>query len=266
LIIFTIDDSPPALDVLTEAICEVCPNDEVFPFNDPYKLLNFAKKTPCDIAFLDIQMPGMNGLEVAVTLKKIKPSTNIIFVTAYSQYAIDAMKLYPSGYVMKPVTKEAVEKELENLRHPVEIKTDKKVRVQTFGNFEVFLDGKPLVFIRARAKELFAYLIDRRGAAATTAEIAAKLWEHKSYDKSLKSQTQAAISEMMKALKENGVEDIIIKSWNQISINCEKISCDYYDLLNCDTRAVNAYCGEYMLNYGWAEMTTAVLSRKTNIF
>ncbi|MCL2764500.1 MAG: response regulator [Treponema sp.] len=264
--IITIDDSPPALDVLTEAIREACPDAEVFSFDDPYKLLDFAKETPCDIALLDIRMPGMNGLEAAVALKKIKPSTNIIFVTAYSQYAIEAMKLYPSGYVMKPAAKKAIEREIENLRHPVERKSDKRVRVQTFGNFEVFVDGKPLVFIRTRAKELFAYLIDRRGAAATAAEIAAALWEHKKYNKSLKSQTQAAISEMMKALKENGIDDIIIKSWNQISIDCEKISCDYYDLLNCDTRAVNAFCGEYMVNYGWAEMTTAALSRKTNIY
>jgi len=63
--ILAIDDSPPALDVLTEAIREACPNAEVFPFDDPYKLLDFAKETPCDIAFLDIQMPGMNGLAAA---------------------------------------------------------------------------------------------------------------------------------------------------------------------------------------------------------
>ena len=116
--ILAIDDSPPALDVLTDAIREAQPNAEVFPFDDPFKLLYFAKKTPCDIAFLDIQMPEMNGLETAMALKKIKPSVNIIFVTAYSQYAIEAMKLRASGYVLKPATKEAVEREIENLRHP----------------------------------------------------------------------------------------------------------------------------------------------------
>ena len=67
---------------------------------------------------------------------------------------------------------------------------------------------------------------------------------------------------MMKTLKEYNLVDIINKSWNQISVDKLKISCDYYDMLDMIPSAVNAYCGEYMANYSWAEMTAAALSTK----
>lgn len=264
--ILAIDDSESALSLLTDTIKEAVLDAEIFPFTDPEALLLFAQKSPCDIAFLDIQMWGMSGLEVAVTLKKIKHTTNIIFVTAYNQYQGDAFGLHASGYLMKPPTKEAILKEIENLRHPIDKRNISRVYVQTFGNFDVFLYGKPLEFKRSQAKETLAYLIDRRGTSATTAEIAAILWENRSYGGNLRGQTQVVISSMMKTLKDNNIDDIIIKSWNQISIDVDKVCCDYYELLKMDINAVNSFCGQYMAGYSWAEMTAATLCQKVNIF
>jgi hypothetical protein len=120
------------------------------------------------VAFLDVKMPGMTGLEMAKRVKELSPHTNIVFVTAYSEYSLDAMRLRASGYVLKPATGEAVETELENLRFPVKTAAASRLRVQCFGNFEVYADGQPLRFEFSRTKELFAYLVDRRGAAANT--------------------------------------------------------------------------------------------------
>ena len=263
--ILAVDDERRALNTLIQAIEGAEPKASVAGFGTVVDSLDFAKANKVDVAFLDIQMPEMSGLIFAMNLKEINHTTNIVFVTGYSQYAIDAMELHPSGYVMKPATKEKVEKELENLRYPVLSKSDKRVQVQTFGNFEVFVDGTPLKFVSARSKELFAYLIDRRGTSATPVEIAAVLWEDKPYDKSLRNQIQAAISEMMKTLKEHDIVDIINKSWNQIAVDKSRVSCDYYDMLDMVPSAVNAYCGEYMANYSWAEMTAAALSSKLSI-
>jgi len=131
--------------------------------------------------------------------------------------------------------------------------------VKTFGNFDVFIEGKPLVFGRLKAKEAFAYLIDRKGSFVTIAELASILWEEREYDRSMQNQTQVIISSLMKTLRENGIHDIIIKKRNQIAVNKIKINCDYYDYLNWDIAAVNAYKGEYMTNYSWAEMTAGEL-------
>jgi len=265
MIILAVDDERRALNTLIQAIQSAVPEASVEGHFAVKDSLDFAKANKVDVAFLDIQMPEMNGLLFAMNLKEINPKTNIIFVTSYSKYALDAMELHPSGYVMKPATKEKVELELKNLRFPVLSESDKRVQVQTFGNFEVFVDGIPLKFVSARSKELFAYLIDRRGTSATPVEIAAVLWEDKPYDRSLRSQIQAAISEMIKSLKEHSLSDIINKSWNQISVDKSKVSCDYYDMLDMVPAAVNAYCGDYMANYSWAEMTAAALSSKLNL-
>jgi len=135
-------------------------------------------------------------------------------------------------------------------------------RVQTFGNFDIFVNNKPLVFGRLKAKEAFAYLIDRKGSSVTIAELASILWEDREYDRSLQNQTQVIISSMMKTFKDNSIEDIVIKNRNQIAVNRLKIKCDYYDYLNLDVSAINAYKGEYMSNYSWAEMTAGELAAK----
>ncbi|MCL2805016.1 MAG: response regulator [Treponema sp.] len=247
---------------IKEAIEGAWGSSTVKSFRKPIDALEYAKENCIDTAFLDIKMIGMNGLELAKKLKDINKNTNIVFVTGYSEYAVDSYSIPASGYILKPVTKEAVLNAMKYLRNPVEVKTEGKIRVQTFGNFDVFIENKPLMFGRSKAKEAFAYLIDRKGSYVTSAEIAAILWEDKKYDRSLQNQTQVIISCMMKTLKDNKISDVIIKGRNQIAVDKSKIKCDYYDFLNWDIAAVNAYVGEYMANYSWAEMTAGELMMK----
>ena len=118
--ILCVDDEPLALEMLTEAIEEAQPDADIKPFHKQSELLEEARQNGCDIAFLDIHMRGMNGVELAKKLKEINPKMNIIFVTGYDEYTGDAMRLRASGYVMKPVTKEKLEEELRELRFPIE--------------------------------------------------------------------------------------------------------------------------------------------------
>lgn len=143
--ILAADDETLAREMLTDAIRQALPDAEIFDFAKPSRLLEFASENPpCEITFLDIHMRGMNGVELAKKLKDINPKLNNIFVTGFDQYTGDAMKLHASGYIMKPVTKEKVEAELAELRHPIEPKSDVLLRVQCFGNFDVFTpDGAP---------------------------------------------------------------------------------------------------------------------------
>lgn len=264
--IIAVDDEHLALLALETAIRKAVPDGAVYGFGSSSGALAHARENRVDIAFLDIEIDEMDGLALAKNIKDIYGKTNIVFVTGYSHYAMWSYNVGASDYLLKPVSKEAIEKSLERLRDSVEVKNDMKVRVQTFGNFEVFIDGAPIPFSRSKSKELFAYLIDRQGASASTPEIAAILWEDREYDISLKNQTQTVISEMIKTLRDNGADDLISRNWNQISIDKSKIRCDFYDLLNWEPSAVNAYQGEYMSNYAWAEMTTAALAQKTNIY
>jgi len=265
-----VDDEELTLKGMERIIQQAVPDCALCCFGAPEDALEYAGENRVDIAFLDIEMGGMNGLELAKALKDVYGKTNIIFVTGYSQYAAESYEVNASGYLLKPITTSAVIDAIKRLRDPIvnisdeslEVKTKKKVQVQTFGNFEIFVDKKPLVFNRSKAKELFAYLVDRQGAFASTSEIAAVLWEDREYNRSLQSQIQVVIASMMKTLRDNDVVDVIIKEHNQIAVNKERIKCDYYDFIKWEMSAVNSYYGEYMSNYSWAEMTAGALDMR----
>ena len=252
--ILCLDDEPLALKMLQISIEKVKPDAQVLAFSKQKELIAEAEANGCDIAFLDIHMRGMTGVEVAKKLKEINPKMNIIFVTGFSEYKGDAMDMKASGYIMKPVTKEEVAAELEELRFPIIPKSNVLLRVQCFGNFDVFTpDGTPVHFERSRSKEIFAYLVHRRGSSCSTREIAAALFEDEPYDKTQQSYVQTLISAMIKSLKKIGAESAVVKSYNALSVNVDKLDCDYYRFQELDAGAVNAYQNEYMRQYYWAD-------------
>ena len=252
--ILCVDDEPLALEMLTQAIEEAIPDADLHPFRKQSELLADAEENGCDIAFLDIRMRGMNGVELAKGLKQINPKMNIIFVTGYDEYTGDAMRLHASGYILKPVTKEKIEEEISDLRFPIVPKNDALLKVQCFGNFDVFTpDGTPVHFERSKSKEVFAYLVHRHGSSCTIKEIAAALFEDEPYDSKQQAYVQKIMSAMMKSLKKVGAQKAVNKSYNSLSVNVNTLDCDYYRFADLDAGAVNAYQCEYMSQYYWAD-------------
>ena len=252
--ILAVDDEALALEMLTEAIEEAVPDAELKAFRKPSELLAEAKANGCDIAFLDIHMRGTTGVELAKNLKEVNPKMNIIFVTGFDEYTGDAMRLHASGYILKPVTAEKIAEEMADLRFPIEPKSGALLKVQCFGNFDVFTpDGKPLRFERSKSKEVFAYLVHRRGSSCSIKEIAAALFEDMPYDKKQQAYVQKIMSALMKSLKQAGVEKAVNKSYNSLSVNTDLLDCDYYRFRELDAGAVNAYQNEYMEQYYWAD-------------
>ena len=246
--ILLVDDEPLQLLRLTEAVKKAIPQENEFlSYNNPVLAWEENKETPVDIAFLDIDMPVLNGILLAKKLKNVNPQVNVIFVTAYNEYALDAYTLHASGYVTKPVNAEKIKEELDGLRYPVELKPTKKLQVKCFGNFEVFADGVPVKFSRKKSKELFAYLVDREGASVNVNELNAILWEEdkKSYFRNL-------IADIQASLKAVGAEDAFVKRRNECFIDLTKIDCDAYEYRKDNPDAIRMYRGEYMAQYSWA--------------
>ena len=245
--ILLVDDEKLQLIRLLNTVKKVLPDSEILSYTNPVLAFKENENNLIDIAFLDIEMPEINGIQLAKKLKKINPKINVIFVTAYDNYALDAYKLHASGYVTKPVNEKKVKDELEGLRYDVELKPSKKLQVKCFGNFEVFYNGVPLKFARSKSKELFAYLIDREGAAINVNELNAVLWEdddHKSYFRNL-------VSDITATLKSVGLDDVFIKRHNECFIDISKVDCDAYEYKNNNPDAIRAYRGEYMMQYSW---------------
>ena len=249
-----VDDEPLMLKMLEIAVKEAKPDADITAYRKQADLLEDAKQNGCDIAFLDIHMRGMSGVELAKELKKINPKMNIIFVTGFSEYKGDAMDMKASGYIMKPVTKEKIEQELADLRFPIVPKKNALLRVQCFGNFDVFLpSGEHMKFDRSKSKEIFAYLVHKQGSSCTTKEIAAALFEDEPYDTKQQNYVQQLIHAMIKNLKAVGAEEAVVRSYNALAVNPDVLDCDYYRFQELDAGAVNSFQNEYMSQYYWAE-------------
>lgn len=267
MITFSIDDQPNVADEVVKLMGEIDPRGTHKAFTVIDDALDFAEENKPDVAWLDIEMPEKSGLELAMDIKKFSPKTNIIFVTGHEKFTYQAFKLRASGYVLKPFTREDLERELENLRNPVETQRKGLVRVQCFGNFEVFdKEDHPVKFKRKKSKELLAYLVDRRGALCSIGELCGILFEDRDEDRdgdrALKKQLRVFLSSLKDDLEQAGTADIFVKGWNAYGVDCSKIDCDYLNYLKGDSYAINSFMGEYMIQYSWAEMTLGELINK----
>lgn len=254
-----LDDEILAGEYLATLIREVDKKVEVITVNNPLEALELAKQQ-FYVCFIDIQMPGLNGVEFANELKKMYPKTNFIFVTGYSNFMGEAFKLDASDYIMKPANVDQIRHALENLRYhvpePLEGIEKKRIQITCFGNFDILIDGNPVKFKFEKTKELLAYLVHRKGARCTSKEIIANLWEeegHDSYYRMLKKDLQDVLNEL-------GCGQIIYSERGRIGLsNLECIQCDYFKWGEDIVEGRKLYHGEYMAQYSWGQEINAFL-------
>ena len=247
------------------AMCREIPGvSKVTGFVSAADALEWMEDHTVDIALLDIDMPGMNGLQLAEKIKTLSPDTRIIFITGYADFAVDAFRIKASGYLLKPVTKEDLARDIAYAMPVKPIGKSGKIAVQTFGSFEVFKDGKPVKFKMAKCKEMLAYLVDRQGASATRAELSAVLWEDRLYDRKQQKQLDVYIRALKETLAAYGISEIFEMQSGTLRIVPETFTCDAYRFFAGDADAVNAYRGEYMSAYSWASITEGLMFQKQN--
>lgn len=257
--ILIIDDEPLALQGLEKTVRRVLGGGaEIFTAQHWDTAVEIAETETPDVAFVDIEMPMISGLELAKRLKDAYAGIDIVFVTAYPEYSLDAWRLHVSDYLLKPADEDDVREALENLRHPPAHGPEDsgaRLRVQCFGNFEAFgPDGKPLRFARRGAKELFAYLVARRGAGATLGELCSALWDGEDDIEKKKPYVRTYFAALKKTLAGVGMAGAVRHTRDSYAVNTGMLECDYYRFLAMDPVAVNSYRSEFMSQYAWAEM------------
>ena len=258
MIAIAVDDEALMLGALVAAIEESSDISAVTKFSDCEEALEFVRGNAIDVAFLDINMRGMGGLALAEKILETRPNCKIVFCTGYEEYAIPAFKLHASGYLMKPISAEDVQVEIDNIKGMRQ--REKLLTVKCFGNFEVYAKGEKLTFKRSKTKELFAFLIDRNGAGVTVAEIGVALWENND-DQKNNNYIHQLFRDLRNTLESIGMEEIFERNNYLYSVNPAKIDCDYYSYLKSGKPK---FIGEYMSQYSWAENTCGLLwERKT---
>jgi len=253
-----VDDEEISLRRLKRLLEELYPAAEIVTAaNYVQALVVFDESV--SVAFLDVEMPEVDGLELAAMLQDRKPELNVVFVTAYDDYALQAHRLHASGYVTKPVSREALQEEMESLRHPL---PQEKLYIRCFGSFEVFYHDRPVHFERRSAKEVLAYLVDLRGASANRMEISAALWEDADEVDKKRNYFRNLILSLRSTLKDCNAEEVLVCARDSYAIDPTKVDCDYYRYLEGSNEPGELFLGEYMTQYAWGENTLGLLEEQ----
>ena len=253
--IIAVDDERIALEDFKETCAEIGGIESIVTFSNPLDALQYAAREGVDAAFLDIEMPIIKGIELAKRLKALQPNIRIIFTTGYSDYALEAFGADAVDYVLKPYTAKTLGRAIEKAKLIRDVEGKPNVFAKTFGYFDLFVEGKPVVFTSSKSKELLALLIDRRGGVVSTEQAINFLWAGREYDDAVQSLFRKVLKSLRIVLEEMGVSEILVDNRNQRAVDTAKFSCDYYDFLEKKPEAVKDYFGEYMSQYRWAEST-----------
>ena len=252
-----VDDEIYMLETLQEAVSASSDIETAEAFSSCSAALAYATENPVDIAFLDINMRGIGGLGLAEKLLELQPHCKIVFCTGYEEYAVSAFQLHVSGYLMKPITPEAVQKEIDHIKGVKA--TEKLLTIQCFGNFEVLHNGQSLPFKRKKAKELLAVLIDRNGSGMSVKQICAILFPNDTDDTKNASYLRQLMFDLKNTLKTIRAENVLKHDTPFYRIDTNLVKCDYLSFLETGKPEFH---GEYMTQYSWAEETCAMLQFK----
>ncbi len=164
-------------------------------------------------------------------------------------------------YVMKPDNLFNSEQYFLFLYELKETKVEKKPRViiNTFGYFDVFVDGKPIVFHSEKSKEMLAIMVDRKGSFVGNQYLISCIWGDEPYSEKIQNRCRQTVFRLMETLKQYGIENIIEKVDGRRRIIPEMVDCDYFNYIKGEKKQGNSFNGSYMSDYSWGETTLSTL-------
>jgi two-component system, LytTR family, response regulator len=234
---FAVDDELPALRGM-EYLLERAKNIEFKLFQNHLEAIEKVKTDFPDVVFLDIDMPSANGIELALKLQDIKPDIIIVFVTAHSEFAVDAFKAYPLDYILKPIDEERFEKTLGHIQKIIEEKSTKSesmranpVKIRCLGSFDFIVQHQSPISHKngRRFQELFAYLIFRNGEAVTRSKLIDTMFDGV-MDKKNINYIHVVVYNLRKLLTEYGISYTLSFNNESYTLNISTGFCDIVDL------------------------------------
>ena len=235
-----VDDEAPALELMERFIEKDEQAKVIGKFLLPSEAIEHIKELKPDAVFLDIEMPGMNGIELAGRLIEEDENLEIVFVTAHSEYALEAFKVNALNYIMKPVSVKEISKTLlriskyKNIATPIQRKDE--FRIKCFGGFEVInASGIPVKWISKKSSELLAFFIMNRNCKMDKWKIGEALWPEAS-EQQVTRNFHTTLFRLRKTLNEEGIP---IKICSEKGTR-EGYLCDIGQL-NCDVIKLKEY-------------------------
>ncbi|MDE7263587.1 MAG: response regulator [Anaeroplasmataceae bacterium] len=246
--IIVVDDEIIALsDFLVEVVNDIKIEYKFF-LDNPLDTIEYVKSHDVSGAFLDINMPKINGVELARKLAFVAPKLKIVFITAYThdEKAIKEMLgMNLLGFCYKPFLAYDVNCYIEQMYAS---KRDNEIKAVTFGTFDVFVHRNVVKFSSFKSKELLALLITYNGKSLTMSDAICHLWPDKPLDLA-KSLYRDAVWRLRKTLKDYHIEQIVEFRRALLILNKKDIECDYWNYLE---KRDSSYFGQFLTSYDWS--------------
>ncbi len=265
-----VDDEKLAIDLLCHFLKRYDINITATYINPTVALANATSDMP-DVIFVDIDMPEINGILLAQSIKAILNDVIIIFVTAYSRYAVESFQVHPMDYLLKPIRAQLFDKTMENVIKQYELlyfKRTKEVKNSTitihcFGKLEVIKGNQEAMkFPTLKSKELFSYLICHANKPIYKDEIITALFPGKDDARNLNNY-YVTVSRLRSALANYGVDEMVFKFSKNYDVYIKEGVCDFIDftvfirnnnVINCDNimtseAIVEKYSGELFSDF-----------------
>ena len=224
-------------------------------FENPEEALLFVQENAVELAFLDIKMPGMNGIELAVKIREICPSILIVFISAYDEYIRDSNLIGGDYYIVKPYKKETIEMMMQKMQI-LSKSLPKEIYIQMFGRFNVLKNGVPIA-LRGKAKEILALVATRCGKEISNEEIYSVIWEGREYSNVKMKVYYNALKRLKEILEAEGLSDLLLSTPRGQMLNTDIVECDYYAWKNHKVQEKDKFEGEFLSEYSWGEYILA---------
>ncbi|MBO9610298.1 MAG: response regulator [Paenibacillaceae bacterium] len=211
-----VDDEKPALLQLERLILADGRMDVIGKYTSAKTCIERLEIDQPDILFLDISMPGMNGLEVVERMRQVNGDLPFVYVTAHSAYAIEAFGLNALDYLLKPVTSKRLTQTLDRIQHywnrtMIHASAPGKKQILCFGQLEFVMRinrHKPPKWRTLKAKELFAYLLHHSGQWVAKERLLETLWPDLEYDKAV-THLHTSVYQVRNVLKKWGSQAVV---------------------------------------------------------
>lgn len=226
-----VDDEFYALEKIKDLVNETNKLNFVKGYENPGKCLEDIRNSIIkpELILLDIEMPGRNGLQLAQRILEINENIDIVFITAYKKYAVDAFEMNALDYILKPVTKERFKKTISRLN--IEKKDNKKelLSVVSLGKLKFFYQKEEIKidWPTLKTEELFLYLLINRGEFVKSSKITENLWTDKIPQKAANN-LYTTVYSLRKVFNNLGFKKLILSKRGYYKLNFEKI---YWDVL-----------------------------------
>ncbi len=217
--VFLVDDEELALEVLERILKQIEDVQVVGKYTDSQKAFDKLETENVDAVFLDLEMGGLSGLDFARKLLHKEEAPEVIFVTAYAQYAVDAFEVDALDYLLKPITISRLKKSIQRVEEKLKIKSITRTQVaagktniyiQSLKEFQMFKGEKesaaPMRWRTKKVKEMFCYLWLNNEKPVNKYRILEELWAEAPLDKSTVL-LHTTVYQLRKAIKELGYDD-----------------------------------------------------------